>query len=191
MTGSDEAIEWLTKAIESRRGIIEDEIEQSKMKGETNVSTSKYVSVEMHFPPLWRRGGELVQQILETQGFNTAPNKLVHELTRERRKLLQFGFTTSENAYKKHQLWNSSPNPNFPAVYDCRVLVALAKNNVVEARKAVQACREELLQLPEMSFSSAKLKSLVTWVDNIEARIDDFVKKYDTDKSSCSQCLIM
>ncbi len=55
--GSDEAIEWLVKAIEGRKTMIKTEIEQSKEMGEANVGTSKIVSVEMHFPPLWRRGG--------------------------------------------------------------------------------------------------------------------------------------
>lgn len=79
--GSDEAIDWLTKAIDNRKKMIENEIKLSKMNNETDVSTSKIVSVEMHFPPLWRRGGELVQQILETHGFNSAPTKLVSDRT--------------------------------------------------------------------------------------------------------------
>lgn len=186
--GSDEAILWLTKAIEGRKALIESEIEQSKNDGETNVTTSKLVSVEMHFPPLWRRGGELVQQVLETQGFNSAPNKLFSELSTERKKLVKYGYQTSEQAYKMFQEWNSTINANFPAVYDVRVLIALAQKDVKKARRAVYACRLELSEVPDMTFSEAKLISLQSWIDNIEARIDDFVGQHG-DSSFCLRCL--
>ncbi len=191
--GSDDAIHWLVKAIKGRKALIEDEIKQSRESGETDVSTSKIVSVEMHFPPLWRRGGELVQQVLETQGFNAAPTKLMSDLSKERRRLVQFGYQTSENAYKRHQEWNSVPNQNFPAVYDVRVLVALAKGDVQAARHAVDVCKNELGLLPKSTFSASKLQSLQGWVRNIEARIDDFEDKYGSsnrNQSVCNQCLI-
>ena len=151
----------------------------------------KIVSVEMHFPPLWRRGGELVQQVCETQGFNAAPSKLMSDLSRERRRLLHFGYQTSENAYRRHQEWNSAPNANFPAVYDVRVLVALAKGDVQRARFAVEACRNDLESLPKSTFSPSKLKSLESWIGNIDARIDDFEEKYGSHQSVCNQCIIM
>ena len=114
------------------------------------------------------------------------------ELNKERKKLLKFGFETSENAYKRHQQWNSVPNNNFPAVYDCRVLVALANNDVVGARGAVLDCRSELRDLPSTLYSEAKIKSLETWVSNIEARIEDFISKGGATKESiCSQCVIL
>ena len=191
VAGSDDAIRWLVKAIRGRKAMIEDEIKQSKASGETDVSTSKIVSVEMHFPPLWRRGGELVQQVLETQGFNSAPLKFMSDLSKERRHLLQFGYRTSENAYKRHQEWNSAPNQNFPAVYDVRVLYALAKGNTQAARVAVQACKRELELLPKSTFSAPKFKSLKSWIDNIEARIDDYEEKYGSHQSVCNQCMIM
>ena len=87
--GSDEAIKWLKKAIEGRKSLIEKEIDQSRQSGETDVSTSKIVSVEMHFPPLWRRGGELVAQTLETKGFDSAPTRLMKDLSKEQRETVQ------------------------------------------------------------------------------------------------------
>jgi len=132
--GSDEAISWLTKAIKGRKLMIESDIQRSIDAGETDVATNKIVAVYMHYSPLWRRGGELVQQILETQGFNSAPNKLNADLSDDRHELAEFGYRTSEEAYEKFGKLNKAYNLNFPAIYDVRVLMALANQDTFTAR---------------------------------------------------------
>ena len=82
--------------------MIETNIRQSVDAGETDVATSKMVVVDMHYPPLWRRGGELVQQLLETQGFNSVPNKLM----------------SSDDAHERFRELNRANNINFPAIFD-------------------------------------------------------------------------
>ncbi len=176
--GSDDAIEWLTKAIKGRKAMIESDIQQSIDAGEADVATSKVVAVDMHYPPLWRRGGELVQQVLETQGFNSAPNKLISDLSEERRNIAELGFRTSEDAYEKFRELNRAYNLNFPAIFDVRVLMALANRNTATARKEVENCRSVLENVPQREFTESKLKSTAAWIDNIEARIDDFIAQY-------------
>jgi len=176
--GSNEAIEWLTKAIKGRKNMIENDIQQSIDAGETDVATSKVVSVDMHYSPLWRRGGELVQQVLETQGFNSAPNKLMSDLSEERRALAEFGFLTSEEAFEKFRELNKAYNLNFPAIYDVRVLMALANRDTETARKEVKNCRSVLENVPRREFTDSKLKSTAAWIDNIEARVEDFIAQY-------------
>ena len=173
--GSDEAIEWLTKAIKGRKEMIQSDIQLSLDAGDTDVATSKVVSIGMHYPPLWRRGGELVQQVLETQGFNSAPNKLMPDLNEERKALAEFGYKTSEDAYDRFRELNKSPNLNFPAIYDVRVLMALAYSDITKARNEVRNCRSVLENMPKQDFAESKLKSTRVWIDNIEARIDDFI----------------
>jgi hypothetical protein len=176
--GSDEAIEWLMKAIKGRKQMIENDIQQSVDAGETDLSTSKVVAVDMHYPPLWRRGGELVQQILETQGFNSAPNKLIADLSEERRDLVEYGFRISEDAYEQFRALNKAYNLNFPAIFDVRVLVALANKNITTPKIEVENCRSMLESIPQREFGDSKIKSTATWIDNIEARIEDFIAQF-------------
>lgn len=172
--GSDDALDWLTKAIKGRKALIEYDIQVSIDHGETDIMTSKVVSVDMHYPPLWRRGGELVQQVLETQGFNSAPKKLLSDLSEDRKQLLYFGFDTSENAFKRYQEMSTTPNLNFPAVFDVRVLMALANRDVLLAQKEVENCRA-VFQWLSKDFSTSKIKSTASWIQNIEGRIEDFL----------------
>ena len=176
--GSNEAIEWLTRAIQGRQAMIQSDIQQSIDVGETNIATSKVVAVDMHYPPLWRRGGELVHQVLETQGFNTAPNKLMSDLSQERQKLAKYGFETSEAAYEKFREINKASNLNFPAIFDVRVLMALAKNDIVTAQKEVENCRIMLDSIPKREFSESKIQSTTNWINNIEARIEDYIQRH-------------
>ena len=182
--GSDEAIEWLTKAIKGRKAIIQNDIQQSIDAGETDLSTSKVVAVDMHYPPLWRRGGELVQQLLETQGFNSAPNKLISDLSEERRNLVEYGFRVSEDAFEKFRAINKAYNLNFPAIFDVRVLVALANKNVITARIEVENCRSMLGSIPKREFGESKINSTATWIDNIEARIEDYIAQHHIEEDT-------
>jgi hypothetical protein len=176
--GSDEALDWLTRAIYGRKALIDNEVQQSIDHGETDLATSKLVSIDMHYPPLWRRGGELVQQVLETHGFNSAPSKLITDLNEKKQRLLEFGFEISEEAYKKYRQMTKTNNLNFPAVFDARVLMALAKNDIQLARKEVERCRETLHEIPEHEFTASKLQSTAAWIDNIQGRIDDFIFRF-------------
>lgn len=180
--GSNEALHWLTRAIDGRKVLIKNEIQLSIDHGETDLATSKLVSIDMHYPPLWRRGGELVQQVLETHGFCSAPSRLITDLNEEKLRLLEFGFETSEQAYKEHRQISKTPNLNFPAVFDARVIMALANNDIILAKKEVDNCKNTLKEIPGHKFAPSKLQSTVAWIDNIQGRIDDFILQFGAEE---------
>jgi hypothetical protein len=171
--GSDDAIYWLTRAIEGRQAMIKNECLKAQADGEVDLTTSNVVSLESHYPALWRRGGELVQQVLYTQGMTARPGVHAEELDEVGRHNLELGMTTTEAAFKAFHELVSHPTPNALALYDARVLYSLAHGDVPSATAAVRDCQVYLDKVV-LGLSPPQLQACNAWLDNMKLRISDY-----------------